>query len=77
MLDIPEYLGSLRKKEAQERIQLVQITNSKHMEKEDYKKFVQGLYKQAGFKTEVTNKFDRGKMDELHAFTAKFFGSKK
>jgi len=76
LIDIPDFIASMRKREAQDRIQLVQITNSKHMQPEDYKQFINGLYRQAGFEVN-TSDFDRAKMDELHAFTARFFGSGK
>jgi hypothetical protein len=70
MLDIFKAVERKNRQNARERILDLQITNSRHMEKEAYVEFVQSLNRAAEFEDKV-QKFDRNAMDALHAFTHK------
>jgi hypothetical protein len=67
MLDLFDVLEEKRKQNALDQLQQLQITNSRHMEKEDYTRYVKDLTAAAGIKQKET--FDRDKMDALHALT--------
>lgn len=73
MIDLFDVIKKQREKEARENLMQLQITNARHMDEKDYKKFVQNLNKQAGL-NDKNEKFDRSKMDALHAFTQKMNG---
>lgn len=68
MIDLFDILDKYRKHRAIEQLQAIQVATAPNMTKEDYEKYVRSLMKEAGIKQE--EKFDREKMDALHAFTA-------
>lgn len=70
MLDVFKAVERKVKLNAETRLLDVQVTNSRYMEKEDYKAFINRLTKAAGF-GDKPEKFDRNAMDSLHAFTQK------
>jgi Mg2+/Co2+ transporter CorC len=69
MIDIAEIAQQQRRKNAVNRLELLQLINSSQLEKEDYKELVNGLMRTAEIKPQE-EKFSRSKMDALHAFTA-------
>lgn len=73
MLDIVTAIERKRKLDAENRLVDIQVTNSRHMEKDAYKSFVNTLTKAAGL-GKKTETFDRNAMDSLHAFTQKTKG---
>jgi hypothetical protein len=69
MIDLTDIAEQHRRKNAVQRLEQLQLINSSHLEKDDYKELVSGLMRTADIKPKE-EKFSRGKMDELHAFTA-------
>lgn len=69
MIDLSDVLAEKRRQNALDQLQQLQIVNARHMEKEDYTRYVNDLSQAAGLRKQQQS-FSREKMDALHAFTA-------
>lgn len=66
MIDLPALMEKKRKKDAIDRLNQVILYNSSGMDKNDFKRFVNDLMKQAGVDKEE-QKFNRAKFEQLRA----------
>lgn len=69
IVDIPEIVKVLRQREAVDRLFQLQASSFTHMEKDAKAALIKSLQREAGVKQESV-KFDRAKMDQLHALYA-------
>lgn len=73
MVDLPDIIEKHVKKDALEQLKRLNIAMAQYMEKDDFREWVANLRRIADIRTE--EKFDRSKMDELHAFYAQMRGN--
>lgn len=66
MLDIAKFAEMKRQQDAIDRIHLINIVNSRHLEENDYKEMMQSYRRQANIKPKK-QKFDRSKFEQLRA----------
>lgn len=73
IIDIPEIVKVLRQREAGDRLFQLQANSFLHMEKNAQTALIKALQREAGI-VEESVKFDRAKMDQLHALYAQMGG---
>jgi polyhydroxyalkanoate synthesis regulator phasin len=68
-VDLPAVIDEYRKQNARERLEALQVQAAANgrLEKDEHKRFVAALTKQAGYK--ANDRFDRNKFEQLRAMT--------